>query len=133
VILLDTHVAIWWATEPAKLSPPVVRALATSERIHLSTASCWEIARLVATGRIELDRDVDVWVRDLCTREGVVITPVDRPIATTAGLLAAHGFPGDTADSIIYATALALDVPLATRDDRLREHAAGAGDVRCIW
>ncbi|MGE3620473.1 MAG: type II toxin-antitoxin system VapC family toxin [Acidimicrobiia bacterium] len=133
MILLDTHVALWWATEPSRISPRVVRELATSERIHISPATCWEIAELVAIGRIELDRDVHVWMHGLCTKERVTITPIDPAIATSAGMLPGQGFPGDTADSLIYATARTFDLPLATKDRRLRDHARLAGDVRCIW
>lgn len=133
MILLDTHVALWWATDPRRLSARVVRELATSERIHISPVTCWEIAELVASGRIGLDRDVHVWVHDLCTKERVAVAPIDPAIATSAGLLPGEGFEGDAADSIIYATARALDLPLATKDARLRDHARQAGDVRCIW
>lgn len=133
MILLDTHAALWWATEPRKLSARVVRALATSERIHISPVSCWEIAELVAKGRIALDRDVHAWVHDLCTRERVAVAPIDPAIAASAGLLPSEGFQGDAADSLIYATARALDLPLATKDRRLRDHAREVGDVTCIW
>ncbi len=133
MILLDTHVVLWWASQPARLSARLARDMATSERIYLSPASCGEVAEMVAAGRIALDRDVHAWVRDLCTRERVWVAPVDPAIAVSAGLLVAEGFAGDAYDRVIYATARAYDVPLATKDRRLRDHAKLTGDVRCIW
>jgi PIN domain nuclease of toxin-antitoxin system len=133
VTLLDTHAALWWATDPRRLSARGMRELAIAERIHVSPISCWEIAELVASGRISLDREVHEWIHDLCTRERVTIAPLDPAIATSAGLLPGEGFDGDAADSLIYATARALDLPLITKDSRMRDHARKAGDVRCIW
>lgn len=39
-LLLDTHVFLWWATEPEKLSP-LTAALCADERnsLHISVAS----------------------------------------------------------------------------------------------
>lgn len=133
MILLDTHVVLWWASDPARLSARVVREMATSERIYVSPASCGEIAELVALGRIGLDREVHAWVRDLCTRERVSVAPVDPAIAVSAGLLVGEGFVGDAVDRWVYATARALDVPLVTKDRRLRDHARQTGDVQCLW
>jgi len=66
VILLDTHIWIWWISNIEKLSPKALSAInkATSESsIVISSISTWEIALLVEKGRLELSVSVRDWVR----------------------------------------------------------------------
>lgn len=50
-LLLDTHVVIWLATEPAKLSATVIDALGEAEETYVSFASAWEYVIKHAKGR----------------------------------------------------------------------------------
>jgi PIN domain nuclease of toxin-antitoxin system len=44
-LLHDTHVFIWWDSEPAKLSPTAMHLLqAPATQVYLSVVSVWEIA-----------------------------------------------------------------------------------------
>lgn len=53
--LLDTHVFLWAAFEPKKLSVTAKRAISSSEnRVCLSTVSFWEVSLKFALGKIEL-------------------------------------------------------------------------------
>jgi PIN domain nuclease of toxin-antitoxin system len=60
VIILDTHSWIWWVSEPERLTEQQRSATANSENdsLGISAVSCWEIAKLVERGRIDLDRGV---------------------------------------------------------------------------
>jgi PIN domain nuclease of toxin-antitoxin system len=119
LILLDTHAWVWWAAEPRKLSPRARKAIESAEEIGVSAISPWEVAMLVSKFRLELDRDVLLWVRQALALPRVTLIPLSPEIAvasTTLGL----AFPGDPADRIIAATALRLRAPLVTRDRRLR-------------
>lgn len=43
-LLLDTHVIIWWLTDPGRLSTASLSAINDpSNRIHVSVASLWEM------------------------------------------------------------------------------------------
>lgn len=56
MIVLDTHVWVWWAGEHPRL-PPAHAAAIEAERsggIGVAAISCWEVATLVALGRLEL-------------------------------------------------------------------------------
>ncbi len=53
VLLLDTHVLLWWLAEPERLSKPVHDALIEPDRpVVLSGASAWEIATKYRLGRL---------------------------------------------------------------------------------
>lgn len=119
-VLLDTHVWIWWAADPGRLSSRSAALIADAGTVLLASISCWEVAMLAAKGRIEFDRPVERWIRQALARPGLHSVPLSPAAATAAGLLPGS-FPGDPADRLIYATARAEGAELLTRDRRLRD------------
>jgi len=128
LILLDTHAWVWWAAEPGKLSTRARKAIETSDEIGVSAISPWEVATLVARGRLALDRDVLIWVRQALALPKLILVPLS-PEITVDSTSFGPGFPGDPADRILGATALRLRIPLVTRDRRLRAEKA----LQTIW
>jgi PIN domain nuclease of toxin-antitoxin system len=120
VIVLDTHVWLWWLAEPSKLSRAARQAIDEAETIGVCTVSAWEIATLVRRRRISLDRDVAAWVRQALAFARVTPQLLTPEAAVAAGLLDGDGFPGDPADRVIYATARTHRALLVTRDDKIR-------------
>jgi len=60
------------------------------------------------------------------------LSPSSSTIAVAAGDL--DGLPGDSADRIIYASALIGGLPLITKDRRLLRYAAARdGRVAVVW
>jgi len=120
VIVLDTHVWLWWLTAPERLSRAAEQAIEQTSRIGVSTLSAWEVAMLVARGRISLDRDVGLWVGQALADARVEPLAPGAEVAVAAGLLDARGFPGDPVDRLIYATARSTGATLVTRDAAIR-------------
>jgi len=57
VILLDTHVLIWLASEPAKLSKKASEAIRRASQrtgIAISAIALWELAWLATPDRLEI-------------------------------------------------------------------------------
>lgn len=133
MIVLDTHVLLWWQAGGERLSAGAARAIARADVLLISPISCWEVATLLCKGLIALDRDVYVWVRDLFGAQQVQLAPVTPQVAVSAAMLGAAGFHGDPADRFLYATALEHSVPLVTKDESIRSFAEKAGDLRTIW
>lgn len=133
MILLDTHVVLWWATGDDRISVRAQREIARADSLLVSPVTCWEIATLVRKSRLRLDRDVYLWIADLYEEEAIESVPVSVEAALSAGLLPADTFPGDPADRFLYATAREMVVPFVTKDVRIREYARSAGDIRTIW
>jgi PIN domain nuclease of toxin-antitoxin system len=119
VILIDTHVAIWIATDNQALGDQS-RALAEralSERqIAVSAITFWEIALLVAKRRFEISKSADT-LRGELLDSGVIEVPLTGDIAILAVEL--DNLHGDPADRFIAATAIAHDAILMTADVRL--------------
>lgn len=131
MIVLDTHAWVWWVADPAKLTARARRAVDSAVEhgeVSISSISAWEVAVLVARGRLELTMDVADWVAASESLPFVRFVPVDNRIALRSVNLPAQ-FHADPADRIIVATALELDARLVTKDDRIR----GSGVVTTVW
>jgi PIN domain nuclease of toxin-antitoxin system len=131
VILLDTHVWVWWVDGSMALSAAAQRAIdgaVTSGDLGVSSISTWEVALLVKKGRLGLAMDVEDWVARSEALPFVQFVPVDNRIAVKSVLLTAL-LHDDPADRIIAATALTLGATLVTKDERLRN----LRPLRTIW
>ena len=94
--------------------------------LAISAISLWELASLVARGRIRSYGTVESSVNQLI--EGVTIKPITPEIATLAALFP-DDYPRDPADRLIGATARAEGLALVTRDEGIRESPL----LRTIW
>jgi PIN domain nuclease of toxin-antitoxin system len=130
MILLDTHVLIWWMARTGRLSDEAAAAVARSVAL-VSPISFWELAVLMDRGRVALDREISRWCRDLLA-SGTVRTASLTPSAAIAAAQLPR-FHGDPADRLIYATARDLGIPLVSKDEKIREYASRYRDVEVIW
>ena len=132
-ILLDTHAMLWWQAGGDLLSRAATRAIDRADATLVSSISFWELSLLVGRGRLTLGRALYRWVDDFLATQGAEAIAVDERVALTAGRLFGEGFGGDSADSLIYATAREHAVPLITKDRRISDFAAERRDVSVLW
>ncbi len=124
MILLDTHIWLWWISDPDKLSENAIHAIQLAMRekeIIISTISTWEIALLIQKGRLELSIDIRDWVRKTEGLPFVRFIPIDNTIALRSVSLPGD-FHADPADRIITATALSMGIPLVTKDKKIIDY-----------
>jgi PIN domain nuclease of toxin-antitoxin system len=119
MIILDTHIWIWWVDEAPKLSSANREIIQTHQDsgLGVSIISCWEIAKLVEKGRLSLTRPVNEWLDLALAYPGVELIDLSVPIILQSTQL--EGFHNDPADQIIVATAKFLNVPLLTQDTKI--------------
>jgi PIN domain nuclease of toxin-antitoxin system len=134
VIFLDTHILIWMASDPKRLSKRAREAIRREREkdarektgVAIAAISLWELAWLAENGRIQVTGSVESFVRETASR--VMVEPITPEIAALAVQLPS-GFPKDPADRLIAATAMVEGAPLVTADVRIR----GAKVVQTIW
>lgn len=124
MILIDTHIWVWWVSQPTRLSQAQREAMQANENavIGVSAISCWEIAKLVQGGRLDLQRPVQDWFTLALDYPGVQLLSLTPQIALLSTQLQG-GFRSDPADELIIATALAFNCPLLTKDQKIRNYA----------
>jgi len=131
VILLDTHALVWWVADADRLSKRAKRAIGAATRrgpVCASAISLFEIATAIRRGRLVLAVPPEQWLADLRLLPELHFEPVSAGIAEVAGSLD-EAVPGDPADRIIAATAIALGLKLVTADKQLRR----APRLQAVW
>jgi PIN domain nuclease of toxin-antitoxin system len=127
VILLDTHVLIWLAQEPGKISVAAHTAIREAKGgLAISGITMWEMALLAARGRIYLTGTIEAFVEEICSR--TVILPITPRIAALANQFP-PSYPRDPSDRLIGATAISEGIELITADVGIPR----TGIVRTIW
>jgi PIN domain nuclease of toxin-antitoxin system len=88
-----------------------------SSGLGVSIFSCWEVAKLVEKGRMDLTGSVSEWLDAALSYPGVQMLGLTLPIVVKATQL--EGFHNDPADQIIVATAQVYNCPLLTVDAKI--------------
>jgi len=120
MILLDTHMWVWWVQGDPRLSPKGLAALDqyAREGIGVSVISYWEVAMLHARGRLEFACSLDSWLDQAGAYPGVRLLELTRDAVVNSCRLPGQ-FHRDPADRMLAATAREMDCPLVTADDRI--------------
>ena len=131
MIVLDTQAWVWWACAPEKLSRRASRLIESelrSANVLISSFSVWELAMLVAEGRLQFALDLAEWMAECEKIPGLRFMPVTNAIA-----LASVNLPGkfhpDPADRIIVATARHVAARIVTSDSKIRAYP----HVKTVW
>ena len=119
MILLDTHIWIWWIHDDSRLSQRHRTYLQTheSDGLGVSVYSCWEVAKLVEYERLTISCDLEKWFKLALAYPGIQLLDLTLPIVIESTRLT--GFHKDPADQIIVATAKILGISLLTADDKI--------------
>jgi PIN domain nuclease of toxin-antitoxin system len=129
VIVVDTCVIIWLASEPSVLSTAATEAIQVARKnggVGISGISLYELAWLVSNRRITLKTSLEAFLIEVEAR--FVTLPITASVAQIAVALP-PSYPLDPMDRIIGATALDRGVPLVTRDKAIRKAKA----MPVIW
>jgi len=129
MILLDTHVVVWLAFEPDRLSKRAKEAILTARiqgGLAIAAITLLELAWLKEKGRVETTLSVESFVRQCASR--MTVLPITPEIAARAVSLP-DKYPKDPQDRLIGATALAEGIELVTHDKLIKK----SGVVPVIW
>ncbi len=115
MIVLDTHIWLWWVNQDEQRLRPAWRSRINNEKqVGVSAISCFEVAWLERHGRITLSCPREEWFSKALDGSGILLLPVTSDIASRAVDLPEHH--RDPQDRIVIATALSLDGMLISED-----------------
>ncbi|MEH2409172.1 type II toxin-antitoxin system VapC family toxin [Nostoc sp.] len=120
MIILDTHIWVWWNHNDSRLTPPHREAI-NRERPHglgVCSISLLEISRLVTQNKLIIPCSIQEWFNIALAQEGVLVLSITPQIAIDSYSLAGN-FHKDPADRIIVSTARVYDVPLVSVDEKI--------------
>lgn len=122
MILLDTHIWVWWMDDPNRMPNEYQEYIAfrSAGELAVSVISCWEVAKLVELNRLQLTVPVNDWIA-YALSWSVTCIPLTPEMAITSTRLPGT-FHKDPADQMIVATAMELGCPLVTMDQRIRQY-----------
>ena len=127
----DTHALVFFATGDLRRMSPKTRRIferaeAQRDRVHVPVICFFEVALLLEHARLQSRLSFEDWHSLIAAHPGL---PVEG--LTWDDIREARGLAGlaDPFDRLIVGTALRLDVPLVTNDERIRD----SGLVRTVW
>ena len=129
MILLDTHIAIWLAAEPNRLSKHAknaIRAAHIQGGLAIAAITLFELAWLAENGRVETTLSVESFVRQCASK--MTVLPITPEIAARA-VSFPDPYPKDPQDRLIGATALVEGIQLVTHDNLIKN----SGMIPIIW
>jgi PIN domain nuclease of toxin-antitoxin system len=119
MIILDTHIWIWWVDNSSRLTPQQRSHINQHQPdgLGISLISCWEVAKAVESGRLGLSLPVQDWLEAAIAYPG--IQPLDLTIPIIVESTKLIGFHRDPGDQLIVATSRILQSPLLTADGKI--------------
>jgi PIN domain nuclease of toxin-antitoxin system len=115
MIVLDTHIWLWWVNlQSDRLKPSWKTLIERSESVGVSAISCFEVAWLERHNRLVLPCPRDEWFDKALDGSGICLLPVIPQIAGLSVDLPEHH--KDPQDRIIIATALIYNAILISVD-----------------
>jgi PIN domain nuclease of toxin-antitoxin system len=120
-LLLDTHVFIWWADHPEKLSPAALSALEDeANELLLSVASVWEMQIKIQLGKLKLSLPLKELIKNQQDTNALTVSPV-----TLTHVLALDALPfhhKDPFDRLLVAQSIEEGLTLVTADSQFSNY-----------
>jgi len=120
MILLDTHIWIWWVDGSPRLKEWQKQIIQDKEDwgLGISAIACWEAAKLVEIGKLSMACPIEEWMEGALLYPGIRLIELTPQISIESTKLPGN-FHKDPADQIIVATARIYNIPLLTADEKI--------------
>jgi PIN domain nuclease of toxin-antitoxin system len=116
-LLLDTHIFIWWAGHPEKLSRAALSALEDeANELILSVASGWEMQIKIQLGKLRLSLPLKDLVKTQQETNNLTVSPVALKHVLALDALPFHH--KDPFDRLLLAQSIEEDLTLVSADSQ---------------
>jgi PIN domain nuclease of toxin-antitoxin system len=122
MILLDTHVALWWRADSPRLGAEARASIAGADVAWVSVVSAWEVAIKVSTGKLRIPGSFDTAIDE----SGLSKLPLT--FAHTAALIDLPFHHRDPFDRMLIVQAQSEGLTIVTADRKFEAY-----DVAIIW
>lgn len=126
MVLLDTHIWLWWLLGDGSLSTVErnsLNQLASNGNLSISWVSVWETELLERKGRVSLFPNFQAWIEQATNPDVVTVLHADTDVVIAQRKLP-EIFHSDPADRLIVTTSILSGFPLATHDRKIIESGA---------
>ncbi len=132
-VVSDTHSLLWYLNDSSKLSSDALAAFEKAEQnglpIYVPAIILIEVRYLVEKGRDIFESDFQLIVSELnSSSSALTFAPLNQSIAENLEKVSRAVVP-DMPDRLIAATAFSLNLPLISKDGKIRK----LTNVNIIW
>ena len=116
-LLLDTHIFIWWADAPEKLSATTLAALEDENNdLLLSIASVWEMQIKSQLGKLKLNDSLQNLIQSQQATNGIQLLPIELAHVLVLDTLPLHH--KDPFDRLLIAQSITEGATLVSTDSQ---------------
>ncbi|MDT4896028.1 MAG: hypothetical protein QOH25_1105 [Acidobacteriota bacterium] len=117
-LLLDTHIFIWWANEPERLSQTFLSALTDeSNTLFLSIVSAWEMQVKMQLGKLKLNLPLQELIQSQQEANALQLLPIELEHVLALSTLPSHH--KDPFDRLLIAQAIVEEAMIVSADSKL--------------
>ena len=122
-LLLDTHIFIWWADQPERLSPAALSAIEDeANELLLSVASVWEMQIKIQLGKLKLSLPLKELIKSQQETNELTLLPVALTHVLALDALPLHH--KDPFDRLLIAQSTEEDLTLVSADSQFSAYPA---------
>ena len=131
MVTVDTHVIIWDALDPDKISKKALQKFNQANEsggVLFCDISLWEISMLISKKRLELDIPFLEFIDLLTKTRNYIFQSITPEIADLSTKISSE-INSDPADRLIVSSSIIMNAPLITADKNLRS----SNIIKTIW
>lgn len=122
MILLDTHVALWWRENNPRLGAEARDAIASADIAYVSVVSAWEVAIKISAGKLRIPDSFEKGIEDSA------FSKLPLTFAHAAALVELPMHHRDPFDRMLIVQAKQEDLTIVTADRKFERY-----DVSIVW
>ncbi len=121
MIILDTHIWLWWINNNSQLKSSQLEQIEKASRVGVSAISLFEVSWLERHDRIKFYSPRNEWFDKALIGSNIELMPLTPEVASLAVDLVEHH--SDPQDRIIIATSVIHDALLVSSDGKFKLYA----------